>query len=58
MDGKLLAKGVCIGLSILGGIGTVGVTMFDVADSVNELKTLKKTSLDVTDVPTVEVKEA
>lgn len=57
MNGKLVAKGVCIGLSILGGIGTVGTTMFDIAEATNELKELKKTSLDVK-TPDVKVEEA
>lgn len=57
MNGKLVVKGVCIGLSILGGIGTVGSTMFDIADAANELKDLKKASLEVVETP-VKEKEA
>lgn len=47
-----------MGCSILGGIGTIGLAMFEMGDTAKNLKELVNATKDVDEATTIEVKEA
>lgn len=58
MNGKVLAKGILYGASLIGGIGSIGLAMLEMGDTAKDLKELVNATKDVDEAMTIEVKEA